>query len=137
MATVRPFTTTELARMQGTQESAMQDALVHLVYAPGATNENGMPSPTWVAEAVSGAPVERPCGVAPKRKGEGMGGTEVPLHDAILRLPLSFVFTNLDRFKVVKRFNAAITPVVYAVVGQPERGPSGYVLMVQVVTDGS
>lgn len=127
---MRHFTTTELARMQGLQESAMQDTCVVLTHQAN-TGDYGYGVPGYA----SGVPI--PCGFNPKAR-EVMGDTEIALTDGSLRLPLNTAVTNLDRVILTHRFDVQLVPgEVYEIMGVPERGPSGLRLNLRVVTDGS
>lgn len=127
---MRQFTTTELSRMQATQQSAMQDTCQHLARTTTA-DSFGLPSETFTA-ALSYA-----CGFEPVSKDEAMEQTEVPMVDARLRLPLSVesVIASVDRLKLTKRFGISLTPQpVFEIIGQPERGPSGLVYNLRRLT---
>lgn len=123
------FSTTELERMQGVQEGAMQDTCIILQYAAG-SGDYGYGQPTYT----TGATVA--CGLNHKAR-EVMQDTQVVLTDAVLRLPIDTAVDNLDRVKVTKRYGMAITPETYEILGQPDRGPSGLVLNLRRVSDGS
>jgi hypothetical protein len=132
--TVREFSAEELAGMQATQESAMQDECVHLQYTSGSTDDYGFPMPTY-SEAST-----YDCGFDPSAREEGMEGTEVAMMDAAVRLPLvaESAISATDRIKITKRFGMAlVNPLTYDIVSLPERGPSGLVMNLRLVTDGS
>lgn len=131
---MRPFTATELARMQSTQESAMQDRCELLDYQAVGQDEFGNPRMSYVVmDTVA-------CGFWPNRQVEVMQGTQVSLTDAQLRLSLDDESTvdNLSRVRIVYRFDVELDePVTYEVIGLESRGPSGLVLNLRLVTDGS
>lgn len=126
---MNPFSTTELERLQATQDSAMQDECILLQYVAG-SGDYGYGQPTYT----TGATVA--CGLNHKAR-EVMEDTQVVLTDAVLRLPIGTAVDNLDRVKITKRYGVAITPETYEVIGQPDRGPSGIVLNLRRVSDGS
>jgi hypothetical protein len=67
-----------------------------------------------------------------------MDGTEVVLTDAVLRLPIDSVVTNVDRVQVTHRYGEMLlTPWTFAVIGMPRRGPSGLLLNLRLVTFGA
>lgn len=127
---MRSFTTTELSRMQATQESAMQDTCQHLQRSTVADSFN-LPAETFTAM------LSYRCGFEPASLDEGMEVTEVAMVDAKLRLPLSVesVITNVDRLKITHRFGVAwAEQPVFEIVGKPERGPSGLVYNLKRLT---
>lgn len=131
---MRSFTATELDRMQTTQESAMQDTCVLLARTEGATDDYGYPAVTWTTvDTVD-------CGFRPLNKGEFMGDAEVDMPDAKLRLSIDNATDtdNFDRVQITHRFGVALTAALtFEIIGSAERGPSGLVLNLRLVTDGS
>lgn len=128
---MRAFTSAELAAMQATQGSAMQDTCIHLAFTEGGVDSYGMPAVSYEeAETLS-------CGFQPSTKAEAMKGTEVVLADALLRLPVDTEVDARDRFQITERFGVSIEAETYQVLGIPERGPSGLVVKLERVTDGS
>lgn len=129
---VRDFTSTELSRMQDAQEDAMQDMCVRMEYAQGSQDAHGKPAETWTeGDSLS-------CGFDPAAKEEAMEGTEVVMTDAVMRLPLDTTLDNRDRLKVTHRFGEELdTAETFEIIGEAERGPSGLVLNLRKVTDGS
>jgi hypothetical protein len=119
--------------MRGTQDSAMMDTCQRLPYAAGAADAYGNPgSSSWSAGATLS------CGFKPFSRKEEMDGTQVVIVDAEMRLPIATVLDNRDRLKLTKRHGATISPQpVYEIIGEAERGPSGLVLRLRLVTDGS
>lgn len=110
----------------------MQDECVFLERGSASTDSYGMPVVSYTAGDTS------ECGLNDAPKREAMGGAEVPLVDATLRLPLAAEtsISNVDRVQLTKRFGAAITAVTYQFVGKPRRGPSGLTVQLQKVTTG-
>lgn len=117
--------------MQGAQDSAMMDTCQVLVYTEGAANAYNKPAITYPASAAIR------CGWKPATK-EMMQDTQVPAWDGRLRMPIGTVIKNTDRIRLTHRYGVALSPVQnYEIVGNPERGPSGLVLRLKSVTDGS
>ena len=129
---MRAFTSDELERMQAAQGDAMQDTCVRLAYGSSSTDDYGMPVATYTAgEAMS-------CGFDPTAKEEAMDGTQVVMTDAKLRLPIGTTLDHRDRIRITHRFGVALaSPPTFEIIGEPERGPSGLVLNLRLVTDGS
>lgn len=112
----------------------MQDTCVLQPRTTGAADNYNLPTETW-PDGSSYA-----CGLKPRDRDEAMDAAEVPLVDARLRLPLSAEasLSNVDRIKITRRFGVTLsTPISYEIVGPPRRGPSGLVLDLKQVTDGS
>lgn len=69
---------------------------------------------------------------------EAMDETEVSTVNAALRLPLEAEDQALNtyRIQITHRFGVALSEQpVYEIVGDPERGPSGLVLKLKVLTE--
>lgn len=129
---MRHFTTTELARMQTAQEGAMQDTVLHFKRQAATPNPYGMADEGFLAEQ------SYPAGFKPVAKDEGMTETEVPMVDAKLRMTLAVesVIGPYDRLQLTHRFNTELdSKPVFAIVGLPERGPSGLVFNLKLVTE--
>lgn len=126
------FSPAELARMELAQTGAMQDKCIIMVYsAEDGDYGPSMDYPTYTA----GDPVV--CGYKPTSK-EVMDGSQVAMTDGKLRLPIGTDVSHLDRIRLTHRFGVALsTPETFEILGQPERGPSGLVLNLRMVTDGS
>jgi len=118
MVTVRAFSTAELAGMQATQDSAMQDTCAILAYT-AAADAYGNPQARYeVGNALA-------CGlqhVAPK---EIQNSGRVAIITARLRLPVETALDPRDVIRVTYRYGAAVTTQYFDVVGIPRRGPSG------------
>lgn len=123
------FSDIELERMQATQESAMMDLAQVLTRSAG-TGDYGYGPATYLA----GRSIA--CGFDPKPR-EVMGDTQVEMSDGTLRLPIGTAVTHLDRVKITRRFGSVVPAQTYEIMGQPARGPSGLVLNLRRVTDGS
>ena len=129
---MRQFSTDELARMQDTQESAMQDECQILSYAQAGKDGWNRPLSDYpISDTVS-------CGFDATANKEVMDGTEVAITDARLRLPLGTALDNRDRILITHRFGSSLAEQpVYEIIGKPQRGPSGLVLNLTLVTDGT
>lgn len=131
---MRAFTTTELDRMQGAQEDAMMDTCQIKRRMETGVDQYGYPITTYIIV------YDGKCGFDASPSKEVMAGTQVSIIDAVMRLPLDTLddFDNLDRIKATYRFGEEVDePHTFEIVGIPERGPSGLVLNLRVVTDGS
>ena len=128
---MRHFTPTELTRMRSTQDGAMQDVCRVGAYQSADDGYN-LPGATYVYG------VEVVCGLELVRPTEEMASGEVPVINAHLRLPLATAIDERDRIRVEQRYNEALaTPQVFEIEGPVERGPSGVVLQLRLVDDGS
>jgi hypothetical protein len=111
----------------------MQDTCVILSRST-AGDAYGWPVETWSDGTTT------VCGFDPDPKEEGMDESQVPRFDAMLRLPLAreSLITGSARVKITKRYGVTLsTQPVYEVVSGPDRGPSGLVVKLEKVTDGS
>lgn len=122
----------QLARMTATQTGHMMDSCQIMAYSTNLDAYN-VPDPTYTAGA------EIVCGYGfDKESGPEVQDTsEVPLHETAFRLPKETAVTSLDRVRLTKRFGVAVGPFDYEIVGTPELGPSGLVVKVKLVTDGT
>jgi hypothetical protein len=126
---MRSFTTTELTRMQSSQETAMQDTCQVLAYS-STTDAYNNPVPTWTPGAAIA------CGLEHLDPEEVQDTGLVPLIEARVRLPLDTALDALgrDRIRVTHRYGAAlVTAQEFEIVGPPRRGPSGLVVDLHTV----
>jgi hypothetical protein len=122
----------ELGGMRDTQDSAMMDTCQLGERVELSHDAYGMPVVGWSWSD----PVV--CGLNPTKYVEVMDGTEVVLTDAVLRLPIDSVVTNVDRVRVTHRYGEMlVAPWTFAVIGMPRRGPSGLLLNLRLVTFGA
>ena len=125
----------DIARMQDTQRSHMMDCCTILKFTPGAVNPRGYAYPSYIVvrERVS-------CGLQHSRvNSEAMlkaaEGTQVPMFDGTLRMPIDTQISALDRVKITHRFGVSVSDgELLEVVGTPRRGPSGLLASVKRVT---
>jgi len=129
---VEEFSTTELSRMQSTQEAAMQDTCRVLPYTTSTTDAYGLPVVTY---PTSNDPIA--CGVERMRPRETLASAEVPQIDVRLRLPIGTSIDERDRIAILTRFGVDTTDETYEIVGPVRRGPSGLRLELKRVDDGS
>jgi hypothetical protein len=131
MAGELAFSAGELAAMQATQEAHMMDTCVIQVFTAGARNAAGIKAVSYV----DGSAIA--CGFHIKTVADQLEATKVKTTKPELRLPLATVVTGKDRIKLTHRYGVAITAEIYQIVGEPKRGPSGLVLELERVTDGT
>lgn len=131
------FTPDEFADMQTDQAAHMFDTCTLVIYVAGATDEYGMPLTTWVAGPVVA------CGYDGRRHAEtgipgGTEQTQVIITDGRVRLPIDTEIMTQDRLLVTHRFGVLLeTPILYELVGEPRRGPSGLLCDIRrVVNNG-
>jgi hypothetical protein len=128
---MRHFTATELTRMRSTQDGAMQDTCRIGAYTADDDAYN-LPDVTYVYGD------EVICGLELMRPAEEQASGEVPVIDAILRLPIDTEIDERDRVRMEQRYNEALTvPQVFEIEGPVKRGPSGLRLDLRLVDDGS
>ncbi len=126
---MRAFGSDELERMQATQHAAMRDRCV-LEIAANAPHAYGYGLAYSAGAALA-------CGLHMSPSREVMESGQVAMPDARLRLPLGTNVTGVDRVRVTHRYGALLsTPLVYDVIGLPERGPSGLQLNLRLSTTG-
>lgn len=128
---MRDFSAGELSRMRDVQESAMQDTCVVLAYSSSA-DAYGNPTATYTAgSAIS-------CGLELVDPDEEQASGEVPTIDARLRLPMGTTIDERDRIRVTHRYGEALSSAqTFEIEGPVKRGPSGLVLDLRVVDDGT
>jgi hypothetical protein len=128
---LRHFTATELARMRGTQDDAMQDTCRIGAYT-AVDDAYNLPSVTYVYGD------EVICGLDLLRPNEQHASGEVPVIDAVLRLPIGTEIDERDRIRIEQRYNEALDVAqVFEIEGPVDRGPSGIRLDLRLVDDGS
>ncbi|MCA9941634.1 MAG: hypothetical protein KC418_23500 [Anaerolineales bacterium] len=118
----------ELTGLQTTQAGHMMDTCVRLVYS-SALDAYNIPQPTYTPGDTLA------CGFNPSPSKEMMN--QVPDVEAVLRLPVGTTLDNRDRLRITYRFGVAVTNEDYEIAGQPRRGPSGLLVPLKKVTDGS
>ncbi len=127
-----PLSSQELADMRVTQDGAMQDTC--LIAEPGTSSTNAykLPTNTWDWAHAT----QSECGFDASPSAEVLN--QVPTSEVTLRLPVTRTISNRARVRVTKRFGETqASPVTYEVVGMPRLGPSGLLVWLKKVTDGS
>jgi len=116
---MRKLTAVELSRMQANQVESLMDTCVIQVYSE-TIDSYGQPTATYTDESAID------CGLN-MNSGRENWRTDMTVTriDATLRLPLETIIKSTDRVKVTHRFGAAITAIVFEVIGAIRRGPSG------------
>ena len=128
------FDADDLAFMRDVQEYVMQDTCVIWKYTELDPDIYGNVQHQYEEGDSSD------CGFDPTASKEVMEGTQVAVTDAVVRLPISLhgSIDQHDRVQITHRFGVALdTPVAYELIGLPERGPSGLVVNLRLITDGS
>ena len=123
----------QMANMQAIQERSMADTCTIQRYQ-SSDDDYGNPKAAWP----DGWSVL--CGLKHVDPDEVQGAGNVPIIDARLRLSLDYVdmIDERDRIKITHRYGTALeTPQVFSIVGPVKRGPTGIVLELKIVTDGS
>jgi hypothetical protein len=120
-----PLSSGELVSMRGTQDDAMQDTCVRLVWGPG-TDAWGNPDLTKTVYTAAASTVA--CGVEMVNPDELQASSEVPDIDAHIRMPLATTLDAKDRIRVTHRYGEDTTDVEYEIVGPVKRGPTGLVV---------
>lgn len=125
------FTAAELADMQATQSGHMMDTCLIQVFAAGSVNAWNVPASGYT----NGSAIF--CGYEAVSGDEMQGETEVVEIDGRFRLPFGTAVKPTDRIKLTHRHGVAVTAEYYEIVGQARRGPSGLVVDVVRVKDGT
>lgn len=125
------FSTDELTGMREAQADHYMDSCTIDVYTDAGADAFGNPNPSWV----SGSEID--CGFQPMDPDEVLESSDVPVADGKLRLPITSNISAEDRVTITKRHGTDTTDVTYEVAGPIMRGPSGLVVYLRQVTDGS
>lgn len=81
---------------------------------------------------------EQICGLEHVRPRETLASGDVPLIDARLRLPIDTEIDERDRIRIEQRYGEALSKTqVFEIVGPVQCGPSGLVLLLRLVADGT
>lgn len=124
---MRIFTAAELARMRVAQNAAMMDVCVIQTFTE-ATDTYGQLIRTWS----DGTPLA--FGIDSTGGGETRSTDKTVVRaDAVIRLPIDIAIDVKNRIKVIVRHGEAIAPIVYGILEEPQRGPSGLVLRLEKV----
>lgn len=125
------FSPGELNDMREAQEAHMMDTC--LIAEPAKTADSyNLPAESWDWTAAETSL----CGFDSSPSQELLN--QVPSSEAVLRLPIETILSNQARVRVTKRFDETQdTPMTYEVIGAPRSGPSGLLIWLKQVTDGS
>jgi len=128
---VLKFSPAELEDMQETQEDHMMDTC--LIAEPSTTQDtynNDVETFDWTTAEKSD------CGFNPNPSKEVLN--QVPTSEAVVRLPELTTISNQARLRITRRFGKSeASPDTFEVVGKPRLGPSGLLVWLKKVTDGS
>ena len=122
------LTSADLAGMRITQNAAMQDTCTVHKWAPTTDNYGTeVPAYTDTTGVACGLDVSGGTGAGERRRQDGT----ITTIGATLRLSLAdgAGLTEEDRITVTHRHGELLAPALaYGIDGQPQRGPTGYVL---------
>ena len=125
------FSLGELDDMRMAQEAHMMDTC--LIAEPTKTTGGyNLPAESWNWDNAA----ESDCGFDASPSKELLD--QVPTSTAVVRLPIDTVISNQARARVTHRFSIPeSSPITYEVIGTPRQGPSGLLVWLKNVTDGS
>ena len=124
-----PFTPGEMADLQLTQDGAMMDTCVIVIWSQGAADTYGKPKNVYTPGD------QLACGFNATARREVMDGAQVAITDAQMRLPIGTEIGHLDQVQVTHRHGVRLsTPLTFAILGEPRRGASGLLLNLRSVT---
>ena len=131
MASVTHFTTTQLTRMQSLYTSSLQDVCRIGSYYE-TEDSYGLPTASYYYGE------RQYCGIELVSPKEEQNSGEVPVIDAVLRLPIDTDIDEHDRIRLIERYNATMDDdIVFEIEGPIRRGPSGIRLALRKVDDGT
>lgn len=129
---MNPLSTAELELMRQHQVASLFDQCQRLRFEPGLSTKTGKPVRRWFDDWVSA------CGFEQGAREEVQGEAETVFTDAKLRLPIDVEIDRRDRIKMLKRHGEDVeTYQMFEIVGEPRRGPSGLIVDLALVTDGT
>lgn len=117
-----------MAYVSGAQQAYMLDrAVVRRYQITGSSDDYGTPEIAYIDGP------ELVCSFDDQRAKEQRTTAQVDTHDAIIRLPVDTVITNLDRILLTRRMDTALSPTVeYEIDGEIKRGPFGIVCPLKI-----
>lgn len=124
------FSRGELDDMRDVQEAHMMDTCL-IAEPTKTTNESNLPVASYDWDEAE----QSICGFDPSPSQELLD--QVPNSEAVNRMPIDTVISNEAYIRITKRFGETIDPLTYQVIGSPRRGPSGLLVWLVSVTDGS
>lgn len=108
--TRRTPTPQEISRFARDAVDTMLDRCIVLRFTDGGQDDRGMPSVTYTP----GTPTA--CGFSRRTRRETMGGAQVPVEIAALRLPLAQAVSTLDRILLTHRMGRSLAePIVFEI----------------------
>lgn len=125
------FSSGELQEMQATQDAHMMDTC--LIAEPAKTTDNyNLPAKSWNWDEAE----ELDCGFDASPSKELLD--QVPASTAVVRLPIATVVSHQARLRITHRFGVPLdTPITFDVIGTARQGPSGLMVWLSNVTDGT
>jgi len=121
----------DLVMMVNGQTITHFDACQVLAYTTAQDDHGNMAATYTAANSIA-------CGYQQVRPRDEQEMTEVPVIDAILRLPLTTDLDERDHIRMVTRYGTALDDAMtYEIEGPVKRGPSGLVVDLRLVDDGS
>lgn len=125
------LTADEIASIRGTQQDAMPD--LGYVLVCGTTGVAS--SPDGITQTyTSGTGAAIACGYNPGVPGETADGSNATYTFATIRIPIGTTVSAADRFKLTSRLSStAGMPITFAIIGDPQLGPTCKVLNVRQV----
>lgn len=125
------FSSGELSDLRATQEAHMMDTCL-IAEPTTTTNSYNLPSRSWNWVGAT----ESACGFDASPSKELLD--QVPYSEAVVRLPIGTTISNVARVRVTERFGVTeSSPITFEVIGAPRQGPSGLLVWLKKVTDGS
>ncbi len=118
--------------MDHVARSTMLDLCRILVKSEGAADAHGNPTVAYTADNE-----ETRCGLRQLSTRESVGSGDVPLADYELRLPLQTTVDKFDRIRIERRHGRSIASFDCNIVGEINEGPSGLLLRLKVIRDGT
>jgi len=128
---VMQFSRGELDELRAVQEAHMLDTC--LIAEPTKTTDiYNVPVEAWAWTTAE----ESVCGFDASPSQELLN--QVPSSEAVVRLPVETVISHQARIRIMKRFGETqAAPLTFEVIGAPRLGPSGLLVWLKKVTDGS
>ena len=124
------FTAADLTSMRSAQTGHMMDSC-YLQALTQTFNTFGEEVNSW---ADSGSEIDCGLDMSPGSETRGTDKTVVK-YDAILRIAITELPTELKRIRVTKRFGETLTtPLIYDIVSPIQRGPSGFRILLNKVS---
>lgn len=124
------ITADELASFPLPSEETMMDTCVILTYTGGTQNPHGTPMETWTESTPT------PCGTKYPSSRQVLGGAQVPVYDAVMRVPLATVVTITDRVRHTHRYGTPLARPQTYTIERCDQGLTCFTLGLKRVGDG-